>query len=1005
MKVNKLLLGAVAMCCTLFTVAQTKYKNPVYGSDFPDPTVVRAKNGTFYTYATGCKMLSSTNFVKWTKQSDPISRPTWNDSTYTENGSKKTDYYSLWACDVSYLDGKYYMQYASALWGNGYRTGIGVAVGDSPTKFTDAGKLFRSTEIGVWNSIDPCFYQEKDKKYIIWGSFHDICIAELEDDGLAVKNFKPINNPNDAGKQKRFSGATKIAGGAFEGPMIHKRGKYYYLFCSVGSCCEGANSTYKTVVGRSTSLKGPYVNKTGGDMKYDNYQTIIRGNDRWRGPGHNSEVVTDDEGQDWLLYHCYDMNNGCNGRLLLLDKINWVNDWPEIEGGVPSSEEKDGPVFYTGDGANMTYKLDNADFSMSNFKYWNATCTGDASMISSAGSNVFMPFARVTSANGDCTFDINQQLTGMKNGIYELRVQSFSRGENADIYVNNAKTPVVNEMAPPSADATTANRFLDGKYEQSAYGIVTNNKLTIGASSAGLIAGDRFALANVRIIYREKNEEAAKILTETFAENFKRLEKEPRKFYKTYLAYLEGYLATAQGRGTETDRYNALTKIQLTLDSLQNSYAVYDSLTREIAIMDSYVTRAISEGSITESARATLEEAMNVANKCNYTDKEVLALITRMRTETRNIFYVYHQGDGTEASPYVITTAEQLDHMHDVLIKDSMVYFQLGSDIDMKDIPWKQLNSNSSTYRYWINFDGKGHIIFNLHNTEAEKYYPSFFGILCGECRNVGFVDATIDASNATGAAIIAGGLGYSTFKKEEELLPVIVENCYVTGSVDGKGYLGAIGGNLASSPVFVRNVYSAANVMGADEKSNVSGGLLGRIRTSLLLERSYAAGKVVGYEAGGIIGGGQQSTTKGGYYNNIFAWNDEVNGTSALPIGNLRDTDAKFETLFCDEMLINGYGVEDGTKDYTMIRKAGQWGTPWYSNPTEGNGWPILQWQYDRGDHHDYCGFSQETIIRNLDANAAEKTSNSIYDLSGRRLSAVLQHGIYIINGKKIVR
>lgn len=1004
MKLSHILSAFVLAGVALLASAQTKYKNPVYDSDFPDPTVVRAKNGTFYTYATGCKMLSGTNLVKWTKQSNPISRPTWNDSTYTENGAKKTDYYSLWACDVSYMDGQYYMQYASALWGNGYRTGIGVAVGDSPTKFTDKGKLFRSTEIGVWNSIDPCFYQEKDKKYIIWGSFHDICIAELEDDGLAVKNFKPINNPNDAGKQKRFTGATKIAGGAFEGPMIYKRGKYYYLFCSVGSCCEGEKSTYKTVVGRSTNLKGPYVNKQGGDMKSDNYTTIIKGNDRWKGPGHNSEIITDDEGQDWLLYHSYDMNNGCNGRLLLLDKINWVNDWPEVEGGVPSSDEHDGPVFYTGNGANMTYKLDNADFSMSKFKYWNTSYTGDAVMTSSAGTNVFMPFARVTSSEGGSTFDINQQLASMKNGIYELRVKSYSKGENVDLYVNTAKTPVVNESTPPTSDAITSTRFLDGKYEQSAYGIVTNSKLTIGMrSSKELEVGDRFAVGDVRIIYREKSPEAAKILTETFAENIKRLDSDTRLYYKGYSRHLNSYLATAQNPASDTEQYTALTKIQLTIDSINTSAALYDSLVKVAGIMETEIDRA--KGTVFDATKAAeiLKEAKAVISACNYADAEVKGLIKRMHEAIHNIFYVYTKGDGTKESPYSITTPEQLDYMHDVLVKNQIVYFVLDEDIDMSGIEWKQLNSSAATYSYWINFDGKGHLIYNLHNVAEEKYNPSFFGTLCGECRNVGFVDADINGSNASGAAIIAGALGYSTFKIDEVLQPVIVENCYVTGKVGGKGYLGAIGGNVASSPVTVRNVYSVANIEGDNSSTTCAGGLIGRIRSELTLEHAYAAGNVEGNTAGGIIGGGQSSATVASTYNNVFAWGKKVTGTTASALGNIREDDTKIDLMAYEELMVNDVTITDGASANQLRQKAQTWGTPWHSNPLAGNGYPILEWQVKRGDYQEKCGFPYDpTAIEGIIYTPIKH--NAIYNLSGQRISNA-QRGIYIIDGKKVIK
>ncbi len=125
------ILSLAALLCTLCAAAQTTYTNPVYDIDFPDPSVQRGQDGYWYAYSTGQKGARSTNLFKWTQLSNVISRPTWNDSTYIDsNGNKKTDYYSFWACDVNYVDGKYLMLYACALWGNGSRTGIGEPVED-----------------------------------------------------------------------------------------------------------------------------------------------------------------------------------------------------------------------------------------------------------------------------------------------------------------------------------------------------------------------------------------------------------------------------------------------------------------------------------------------------------------------------------------------------------------------------------------------------------------------------------------------------------------------------------------------------------------------------------------------------------------------------------------------------------------------------------------------------------------------------------------------------------
>ena len=330
---RQLIATAILMLTiTASAAAQEKYTNPVFNADFPDPSVQRAPDGLFYAYATGPNCLKSKDLVHWQRVSRVIDRPTWNDTIRIDSdGKEKNVRYSFWACDVSRVKDKYIMYYACALWGNHTRTGIGVATGNTPDKFSDHGKMFRSTEIEVKNSIDPVYWKEKNKKYLAWGSFHGIYIAELSKDGLSLK---------DPAKKIR------IAGTAFEGAMIHKRGKYYYLFCSVGSCCEGIKSTYRTVVGRSKKLLGPYLSKDGGKMLDNHYTTIISGNDRWKGPGHNSEIVTDDNGDDWLLYHAVDSETPSDGRKMLLDKITWSADgWPTINDGTPSTTPQTAPVF------------------------------------------------------------------------------------------------------------------------------------------------------------------------------------------------------------------------------------------------------------------------------------------------------------------------------------------------------------------------------------------------------------------------------------------------------------------------------------------------------------------------------------------------------------------------------------------------------------------------------------------------------------------------------------
>ena len=328
---KKSIVAALGILAWGNLLAQNKYTNPVFDQNTPDPSVVQAPDGAFYAYGTGGTCRKSYDLVNWEDMGIALQRPTWNDSVRTDkNGKVHPMRFSLWALDVSRVGKKYLVHYASAYWGNETRTGLGVAEGTSPTEFTDCGKMFCSTEIGVQNSIDPCYVKDKGKKYLIWGSFRRLYMGRLTKDGKRIKNPSHL---------------TQVAGTAFEGAMVYKRKGYYYLFASVGTCCEGAKSTYHTVVGRSKKLAGPYVDRQGGRMLDNHYETVIKGNDRWKGPGHNSEIITDKEGDTWLLYHAYDALDPEKGRVMLLDKLLWDEEgWPYVEGGTPSTTPQDAPV-------------------------------------------------------------------------------------------------------------------------------------------------------------------------------------------------------------------------------------------------------------------------------------------------------------------------------------------------------------------------------------------------------------------------------------------------------------------------------------------------------------------------------------------------------------------------------------------------------------------------------------------------------------------------------------
>lgn len=317
-KLLTIILTSVACLAATAQQADGEYRNPIIARSLPDPTVIKAADGYYYLYATedirNLPIYRSQNLVDWDFVGTAFtreSRPKWNPKA------------GIWAPDINYIDGRYVLYYAKSEWGGEWTCGIGVATADKPEgPFTDHGAMFISDEIGVQNSIDAFFISDNGHNYLFWGSFRGIYGIELTADGLSIK----------PGAEKK-----EIAGTFMEATYIHKRDGYYYLFGSAGTCCEGDNSTYRVTVGRSENLFGPYTDKQGQLLLDNNYEVILHGSAEVVGPGHNAEIITDNSGQDWLIYHGFSRTEPKAGRMVYMDCLEWIDGWPHIRHSRPST--------------------------------------------------------------------------------------------------------------------------------------------------------------------------------------------------------------------------------------------------------------------------------------------------------------------------------------------------------------------------------------------------------------------------------------------------------------------------------------------------------------------------------------------------------------------------------------------------------------------------------------------------------------------------------------------
>lgn len=294
-----------------------------------DPVMIR-QDSVYYIFCTGMgiSVWSSTDRAQWHKEKPVFSQPpSW--ALQLVPGFRG----HVWAPDISFYKGRYYLFYAVSTFGKNTSC-IGLAVNqtlhpDAPDfHWEDKGKIIQSVPgRDRWNAIDPNLILDREgKPWLCFGSFWDgIKLVQLQDDLSGVQ--EPERWYTIASRPRDFALADTLAGNAaIEAPFIFYKAGYYYLFVSFDYCCRGAASTYKVMVGRSTSVFGPYVDKEGTPLTQGGGSVVVKGDDRWHGVGHNAVCTFD--GLDYIIYHGYDATDRGMSKLRI-DRLNWdANGWP-----------------------------------------------------------------------------------------------------------------------------------------------------------------------------------------------------------------------------------------------------------------------------------------------------------------------------------------------------------------------------------------------------------------------------------------------------------------------------------------------------------------------------------------------------------------------------------------------------------------------------------------------------------------------------------------------------
>jgi arabinan endo-1,5-alpha-L-arabinosidase len=283
-----------------------------------DPVIIAAE-GQYYYFSTGngISVKTSSDLLRWTQQPDVFSAtPAWFQELVPGYEPR-----NIWAPDISYFGGQYHLYYSVSSFGSN-RSCIGHATRaalDAGT-WTDHAAVFCSNQPGAnenYNAIDPnVVLDQTGTPWMAFGSFWD---------GVKMIRLDPSG---DRAGTELYDLASR-GGGAIEAPFIVRRCGYYYLFVSFDACCQGADSTYNTRVGRAEDLLGPYVARDGSPMLNGGGSLVLAAGGDWVGPGHNAILI--DGTRAYNVYHAYAATNGASQ--LRISELVWdAEGWP-LSGG------------------------------------------------------------------------------------------------------------------------------------------------------------------------------------------------------------------------------------------------------------------------------------------------------------------------------------------------------------------------------------------------------------------------------------------------------------------------------------------------------------------------------------------------------------------------------------------------------------------------------------------------------------------------------------------------
>lgn len=394
-----------------------------------DPSHVVKEGNTYYTFATGNGIwnfsTTDSTFQSYTAEDLVFSNGTWPDwvSGYVSGFAG-----TFWAPGIIYMNNKWHLYYSCSTFGS-QTSAIGLVNTDSLANrnWEDQGMVVYSVNDSVpysVNAIDPELFRDQDNKvWMLYGSYWDgIIMTEID-----TTTGLPYDRTN----------VYYVANNSCEASGMMYYESYYYAFFNRGSCCSGITSTYRILMGRSTSPTGPFYDKDSVKTSSGGGSVFLHSDGKFIGPGHfgyNLGILT---------YHYYDGSNSgtaCMGHGTI---VTGDDGWPMasytrekgVDDGTYNIVNKNSGMALHAESGSIAAKTNIEQYTLSTTdaaQQWNVTYLGDG-------------YYKIT-AEQDSTLciEIGYNSTSNKGNV---RLQEYSGSENQQWffeYIGTKKYRIVN---------------------------------------------------------------------------------------------------------------------------------------------------------------------------------------------------------------------------------------------------------------------------------------------------------------------------------------------------------------------------------------------------------------------------------------------------------------------------------------------------------------------------------------------------------------------------------